>query len=96
MCGSPPPCSIAATTARGSPGARQLARATGVPLIAVNDVLYHQPDRRALQDVLTCIREHLTIDKAGRRLAANAERHLKPPPRWRGCFAMRRKRSRRR
>ena len=57
----------------------ELARTTGVPLIAVNDVLYHHPDRRELQDVLTCIREHLTIDKAGRRLAANAERHLKTP-----------------
>ena len=50
-----------------------------MPLIAVNDVLYHHPDRRELQDVLTCIREHLTIDKAGRRLAVNAERYLKPP-----------------
>ncbi len=50
-----------------------------VALIAVNDVLYHHPDRRELQDVLTCIREHLTIDEAGGRLAANAERYLKPP-----------------
>ena len=50
-----------------------------VPLIAVNDVLYHLPERRALQDVVTCIREHVTIDAAGRRLQANAERHLKPP-----------------
>jgi DNA-directed DNA polymerase III PolC len=56
-----------------------IARAAGVPLIAVNDVLYHHPDRRQLQDVLTCIREYLTIDRAGRRLAANAERYLKPP-----------------
>ena len=57
----------------------ETARQAGVPLIAVNDVLYHHPDRRELQDVLTCIREHLTIDQAGRRLAANAERYLKPP-----------------
>src|SRR6266545_6633339 len=56
-----------------------IARQAGVPLIAVNDVFYHHPDRRELQDVLTCIREHLTIDTAGRRLAANAERYLKPP-----------------
>ena len=55
------------------------ARTARVPLIAVNDVLYHHPDRRPLQDVLTCIREHLTIDTAGRRLAANAERFLKDP-----------------
>ncbi|MDB5601955.1 MAG: polymerase alpha subunit, partial [Xanthobacteraceae bacterium] len=56
-----------------------LANEARVPLIAVNDVLYHHPDRRPLQDVLTCIREHTTIDRAGRLLAANAERHLKPP-----------------
>jgi hypothetical protein len=42
-------------------------------------VLYHRPERRPLQDVLTCIREHVTVDAAGRRLAANAERHLKAP-----------------
>jgi error-prone DNA polymerase len=57
----------------------EIAHRAGVPLIAVNDVLYHHPDRRELQDVLTCIREHLTIDTAGRRLAVNAERYLKPP-----------------
>jgi DNA-directed DNA polymerase III PolC len=56
-----------------------LARKSGLPLIAVNDVLYHHPDRRELQDVLTCIRHHVTIDTAGHLLAANAERHLKPP-----------------
>jgi len=56
-----------------------MTRQVGVPLIAVNDVLYHHPDRRELQDVLACIREHLTIDTAGRRLATNAERYLKPP-----------------
>ena len=36
--------------------------------------LHQRPD---LQDVMTCIREHVTIDKAGRLLEANAERHLK-------------------
>ena len=48
-------------------------------LIAVNDVLYHTPKRRPLQDVVTCIREHVTIEEAGCRLEANAERHLKSP-----------------
>jgi error-prone DNA polymerase len=57
----------------------ELAREAGVPLIAVNDVLYHHPGRRPLADVVTCIREHLTIDTAGRKLAVNAERYLKPP-----------------
>ncbi|MGC1998141.1 MAG: error-prone DNA polymerase [Pseudolabrys sp.] len=69
---------------RGRDGARLIrlkdhARTAGVPLIAINDVLYHHPDRRALADVLTCIREKTTIDRAGRKLAVNAERHLKPP-----------------
>ncbi len=56
----------------------RLARANGIPLLATNDALYHEAGRRELQDVVTCIREHLTIDKAGRTLEANAERHLKP------------------
>ncbi len=49
----------------------------GLKLIAVGDVLYHAPERRALQDVMTCIKEHVTLDKAGKLLQANAERHLK-------------------
>jgi len=58
---------------------KDLARAARVPLIAINDVLFHHPDRRPLADVLACIREKTTIDRAGRKLAANAERYLKPP-----------------
>ena len=57
----------------------RLGEATGLPLVATNDVLYHLPERRPLQDVLTCIREGCTIAEAGYRLAANAERHLKSP-----------------
>jgi error-prone DNA polymerase len=56
-----------------------LARACKTPLVATNDILYHHHDRRPLQDVLTCIREKCTIHEAGFRLAANAERYLKPP-----------------
>ncbi|MFM2043727.1 MAG: hypothetical protein RLY86_2303 [Pseudomonadota bacterium] len=56
-----------------------LGRAHRVPLVATNDVHYHTPRRRMLQDVLTCIREGVTIQSAGYRLSANAERHLKPP-----------------
>jgi error-prone DNA polymerase len=55
----------------------RLARAARVPLIAVNDVLYHDAKRRELQDIVTCIREHVTLKDAGKKLAANAERHLK-------------------
>ncbi|MEH2568429.1 error-prone DNA polymerase [Bradyrhizobium sp. AZCC 2289] len=49
-----------------------------VPLLATNEVLYHHPARRPLQDVLTCIREKTTIEAIGKRLEANAERYLKP------------------
>jgi error-prone DNA polymerase len=56
----------------------RLAAAASVPLLATNDVLYHHSSRRPLQDVLTCIREKTTIDAAGKRLEANAERYLKP------------------
>ncbi|MFH0296739.1 error-prone DNA polymerase [Bradyrhizobium sp. 31Argb] len=55
-----------------------LATKADVPLLATNEVLYHHPARRPLQDVLTCIREKTTIDAIGKRLEANAERHLKP------------------
>ncbi|MDJ0971604.1 MAG: PHP domain-containing protein, partial [Kiloniellales bacterium] len=56
-----------------------LARAGAVPLVATNDVRLHHPGRKPLLDLVTCIREHCTIDEAGLRLEANAERHLKPP-----------------
>jgi error-prone DNA polymerase len=58
---------------------RDAAERALVPLIAVNDVLYHVPERRVLQDVVTCIREHRTLEEAGTLLGANAERHLKSP-----------------
>ena len=58
---------------------RQLAQAHGLPLLATNDVHMHDSARRPLADVLTCVREGVTIDTAGTRLAANAERHLKTP-----------------
>jgi error-prone DNA polymerase len=56
----------------------RVAAVAKVPLLATNEVLYHHPARRPLQDVLTCIREKTTIDAIGRRLEANAERYLKP------------------
>src|SRR5499426_4092586 len=65
---------------------KRTAADSAVPLIAVNDVLYHAPERRALQDVVTCIREHVMIDAAGRRLEANAERHLKAPAEMQRLF----------
>ncbi len=56
-----------------------LSEATQVPMLASNDVLYHAPERRPLQDVLSCIRGHFTLSEAGRRLEQNAERHIKSP-----------------
>ncbi len=57
----------------------ELATACATPLVATNDVCLHTPARKALLDVVTCIREHCTIDQAGFRLEANGERHLKGP-----------------
>jgi error-prone DNA polymerase len=50
-----------------------------LPMVATNDVLYHLPDRRPLQDAMTCIRLGCRIDQAGLALQPNAERHLKAP-----------------
>jgi len=55
----------------------QLAQYHRLPMIATNDVHYHHPSRRELQDILTCIREKCSIYTAGYRLHENAERHLK-------------------
>ena len=56
-----------------------LARANGLSLLATNDVHYHAPDRRPLQDVMTAIRHKTTVARAGHLLHANSERHLKSP-----------------
>jgi len=56
-----------------------LSRQTGVPLVTTSDVLIHRPERQPLQDVLTCIRRHCTIDQAGTSLQQNAARHLRGP-----------------
>ncbi|HTJ90751.1 MAG TPA: error-prone DNA polymerase, partial [Acidocella sp.] len=58
---------------------RHLAQAAGLKLVAANDVLYHGPEARELQDVLRCIRHGCTIEEAGYRLEPHGERHLKPP-----------------
>ncbi|MBL0743553.1 error-prone DNA polymerase [Chryseolinea lacunae] len=56
----------------------QLATTLHMPMVATNDVHYHHPARRELQDVVTCVREKCTIHNAGFRLHPNAERYLKP------------------
>ncbi len=55
----------------------QLLQRYQLPMVATNDVHYHDASRRQLQDVVTCIREKCTIYNAGFKLEANAERHLK-------------------
>ncbi len=76
---------LAATMPRGGSDARRLAALqalsakTGVPLLATNDALYASPDARALHDIVSCIREGTTVQNAGKRLLANAERHIKAP-----------------
>lgn len=60
-------------------GLMRLSAATGAPLLATNDALYATPGQRQLHDIITCIREGVTIAGAGRRLAVNAERYLKTP-----------------
>jgi error-prone DNA polymerase len=64
-----------------------LAERIGAPMVATGDVLYHAPERRPLQDVLTCIRETCAIHEAGFRLEANAERHVKSPAEMERLFA---------
>jgi error-prone DNA polymerase len=56
----------------------QLGTQFKIQMVATNDVHYHHPSRRELQDVVTCVREKCTIHNAGFRLYPNAERHLKP------------------
>ncbi|HUK11551.1 MAG TPA: error-prone DNA polymerase [Stellaceae bacterium] len=57
----------------------RLSEQSGLPMVALNDVRYHRPERRRLLDVMTAIREHCTVAAAGLKLLANAERHLKTP-----------------
>ena len=59
----------------------------GLPLVATNDTHYHSPERRELQDALTCVREKCTIFNAGYKLHQNAERFLKEVPEMERLFA---------
>ncbi|HEX2972385.1 MAG TPA: PHP domain-containing protein, partial [Tepidisphaeraceae bacterium] len=65
----------------------RLSRKSGVPLLATNGVHYHTPERRMLQDVLTCVRHGCTIHEAGFRLFPNGERYLKSPGQMQRLFA---------
>ncbi len=61
-------------------GCARLAHLTSAPMVAVGDVLMHRASRRQLADVLTCMRDHITIDQIGTRALANGERRLKAGP----------------
>jgi error-prone DNA polymerase len=64
-----------------------LAASARVPTVVTNDVLFHVPERRMLQDVVTCIRHNCTIDDAGFRRERHADRYLKPPAEMSRLFA---------
>ncbi len=66
----------------------QLSKTYQIPLVAINDVYYHAPERRELQDVLTCIKEKCTIYNAGFKLYQNAERYLKTAEEMKRLFAL--------
>jgi error-prone DNA polymerase len=68
-------------------GLDRLARAAGVTALATGDVLYHSPDRRLLQDVVTAIREKCTIDELGFRRERHADRHMKSAAEMERLFA---------
>jgi error-prone DNA polymerase len=63
-----------------------LAAAFHVPVIATGGVRFAAPEDRPLFDVLTCIHQHTDLARAGRRLAPNAERYLKPPAEMAALF----------
>jgi error-prone DNA polymerase len=64
-----------------------LASAFHLPIVATNGVRFAEPSDRPLYDVLTCIRHKTTLERAGRRLACNAERYLKSPEAMARLFA---------
>jgi error-prone DNA polymerase len=65
----------------------RMARAANVTSLATGDVLFHSPDRRMLQDVVTAIREKCTIDELGFRRERHADRHLKGTAEMERLFA---------
>jgi error-prone DNA polymerase len=64
-----------------------LARNMNLPLLATNGVTYATPDKRDLQDVLTCIHYKTGIAEAGRLLNRNSERHMKTSAEMRTLFS---------
>ena len=65
---------------------KALSLETNIPLVVANDVHYHVPERRPLQDVVTCIKHGCTLAEAGFKLFPNGERSLKSPEEMRRLF----------
>ncbi len=65
----------------------ELARSLGLPLLATQGAQYAKPEERQILDVFTCIRNHRTLDTAGRLLARNSERYIKTPQEMLHLFA---------
>ena len=94
LCGDFGDCAYLALTLRRRPGdavrlrlLADMARDARIATVATGDALYHTPERRILQDVVTCIREGCTIDAAGFRRERFADRHLKAPEEMAHLFA---------
>ena len=78
------------TIARRNSAIRQpieLARSLGLPLLATQGAQYAKREERQILDVFTCIRNHRTLDTAGRLLARNSERYIKTPQEMLQLFA---------
>ncbi|UCF93445.1 MAG: PHP domain-containing protein, partial [Desulfobacterales bacterium] len=65
---------------------RRRAKRYRLPLVAGMEVLYHRPERRPVQDVLTCIRHRVKLVEAGCLFKPNAEYALKSPQRFTALF----------
>ena len=67
--------------------AETVSQRYAIPLLATNQVHYHDEHRQTLQDVLTCVRHGCTIHDAGLRLFPNGERFIKPPEEMHRLFS---------
>jgi len=79
---------IAAMNRAGFASSTELGQSTRAPLVAVNDVHYHVPERRQLADIVTCIREKCTIAESGFSARGQCRAHLKPPAEMARCLRL--------